>query len=719
MLRKVYPTVAGIIVIWLLVLGVSIVFLPGLSNTLQANLIWAFQILVVVIGIAATVVGIWSKVVSWQPEPEADPWAAPLPPPTFVPRKAELSMLKTALGIKVKWWKRTLSPDIIGISGMGGCGKTTLVKAFLRDKDVRRVFKDGFLLADLSHDSSFADIENQLLEWAQKLGVGDEIKEIKTAKLRSLRLRGYIRDKKILIILDNAWNDEIAKHLLAVRGPKCKAVVVSRHEELLIQLDAYSCIPIHCFSQSEAFELVEKIIRRSFDRDEKQEMLLVLERVGYLPLAFELLAKQRIQGHPWLMLLERIMSSKRGYLQECFNLSYDHLDSEKVRSHFRRLGILPASCIFGVNEALVVWGSTITYCEAASSLNELATVSLIERMESESCTHFSIHPLLRDHAIALLGEKERIQSLWAHANYHINLVKERTIENQVHLDQRTSIFPHITAILQRALRAHKNIDTALAYDRPGYCCQILCDLTVQMAEYWPRSSLFAEWEYWTKEAILVAKTDDQFANYLAILQINLSAIYLLKYSYLEARQAAYEGWLVAREIKESRLEAAALGNLGQAHLKQNDLEAAYDCFHHAKTFFEGQDADPMYPDILSGMGQILLAENEYETAFDMFDLSINHRLVYSHQLASDYSLLGFSAYKLGKMSLAFQYCQQAVCICFAKGSQYQLINYLENLTMVLSSIEKANLVVYLERMVEQIEERLEEQFQWFTEIQST
>lgn len=71
------------------------------------------------------------------------------------------------------------------------------------------------------------------------------------------------------------------------------------------------------------------------------------------------------------------------------------------------------------------------------------------------------------------------------------------------------------------------------------------------------------------------------------------------------------------------------------------------------------------------------------------------------------------------MSLAFQYCQQAVCICFAKGSQFQLINYIENLTMVLSSIDKANLVVYLERMVEQIKERLEEQFQWFTEIQST
>ncbi|CAA2987038.1 disease resistance At4g27190-like [Olea europaea subsp. europaea] len=96
--------------------------------------------------------------------------------------------------------------NIIGISGMGGVGKTTMAKEIVKEAEANRLFEE-FAWADISRDPTVTKIQDELDE---RLSLN--IKDITNESVRARRLRkrlGSDRSKSILVILDDLWEDTV------------------------------------------------------------------------------------------------------------------------------------------------------------------------------------------------------------------------------------------------------------------------------------------------------------------------------------------------------------------------------------------------------------------------------------------------------------------------------------------------------------------------------
>ncbi|KAF6169710.1 hypothetical protein GIB67_004102 [Kingdonia uniflora] len=115
---------------------------------------------------------------------------------------------------------------LIGIYGMGGVGKTTLMKEICKQVEETKLF-DKVMLATVSQNLNLRRIQAQI---AESLGmrIEEESIEARAAKL-SARLK---HEKKILLILDDLWTrlelTDIGIILGRVSENTCKVIITSR-----------------------------------------------------------------------------------------------------------------------------------------------------------------------------------------------------------------------------------------------------------------------------------------------------------------------------------------------------------------------------------------------------------------------------------------------------------------------------------------------------------
>lgn len=100
---------------------------------------------------------------------------------------------------------------IIGVYGMGGCGKTTMVEHVCIEAQKIRLF-DKVIKADITHN---LDVRNFQDTFAEMLGFEPE-KE--TDYGRKFALRKMMRRKRILIFLDDIW-DKIRLSSIGIPSP--------------------------------------------------------------------------------------------------------------------------------------------------------------------------------------------------------------------------------------------------------------------------------------------------------------------------------------------------------------------------------------------------------------------------------------------------------------------------------------------------------------------
>lgn len=129
-------------------------------------------------------------------------------------------------------------PDgpVVARVGPGGAGKTTLVQATVRDPDVRKRFPEEPLSARLGPDArGESAAEPHLAAWLRELGgdpaVGSTLEE-KAEQMRRLLARGRPR----LLLVDDVWDAEAARLLVAARGP-CPVLLTTRSPGAIDQID--------------------------------------------------------------------------------------------------------------------------------------------------------------------------------------------------------------------------------------------------------------------------------------------------------------------------------------------------------------------------------------------------------------------------------------------------------------------------------------------------
>lgn len=192
----------------------------------------------------------------------------------FVDRPHEFEQLKSNLLEKRSGKKVAITT---ALRGAGGYGKTTLAKALCHDKEIMDEFSDGILWVTLGEEPKnlTGNIEDLICS------ISHERSRFESLEAATYYLKDILVDKKLLLVIDDAWNEAHLKPFLQ-GGAKCARLITTRDDATLPPNTIK--IPVDAMQRSEAVELL------GFDLTfEKDEFLYKLaKRLGNWPLLLKL-----------------------------------------------------------------------------------------------------------------------------------------------------------------------------------------------------------------------------------------------------------------------------------------------------------------------------------------------------------------------------------------------------------------------------------------------
>jgi tetratricopeptide (TPR) repeat protein len=339
-----------------------------------------------------------------------------LPPlPSFIiGRNEALTEIKERLGIG-----RPEMRAITVIQGWPGVGKSSIVATLAHQQDIAQQFANGVLWASLGEDPS---ILAQLSIWADALHISGAARAGKIEEV-SAQLTAALRDKRILLIVDDVWRTE---HVAPFRvgGQMCAMVVTTRLNDVAIALapTASDLYRLPVLADHAALELLSQLTPETTAQylDEARELVHNLEG---LPLAIHvagrlLHSEARLGWGVRELLLEIRMGAAllgANIPSDMFDASADTtptvaallkrstdgLDAE-TRRCFAYLGLfVPKPATFDLDAMAVAWN----VADPRPRARILVSRGLLEPVGGG---RFQMHSLLVLHARSLLeGESEQ------------------------------------------------------------------------------------------------------------------------------------------------------------------------------------------------------------------------------------------------------------------------------------------------------------------------
>ncbi|CAA0837136.1 Probable disease resistance protein [Striga hermonthica] len=336
---------------------------------------------------------------------------------------------ETAKAVLQRAWEflTDVSTETIGIYGMGGVGKTSVVKEINNKllKDDETHF-DFIIWVTASKDSNVEKLQKDI---AKEVGLCFDEEDNETRRARKLS-EALWRRRKFLLIIDDLWE---AFSLENVGIPICgsvrvgKLLITTRSLRVCRKMEVEREIEVGVLTQQESWDLFrQKVGQEVVLNSPKLHELAkkVAKECGGLPLALITIGRAMRNEHKikyWQTALSELRnstaSSIEGMTSHVFlqlRFSYDRLRDDVARSCFLYCALYPEDHLIETDELIEYWvweglldgmpgGHVDKMKRGEMVLNELVSSCMLESSFSFS-RHVRMHDLIRDMAIALTRE---------------------------------------------------------------------------------------------------------------------------------------------------------------------------------------------------------------------------------------------------------------------------------------------------------------------------
>ncbi|XP_054778829.1 probable disease resistance protein At5g63020 [Prosopis cineraria] len=307
---------------------------------------------------------------------------------------------------------------VIGLYGMGGVGKTTLLKKF-NNEFLSKKAHMVVIWVVVSKDVNMGKIQENI---RKKLRVQDHIWDDKSMEDRAILLLNILKKKKFVLLLDDVWY-RIDLLKLGVPSPnnhECKIIFTTRLENICGLMKAQTRINVKCLKPDEAFELFKDKVGETTLEDPNILPLAkqVVDECQELPLALCIVGRAMASIMPtpneWSRALEILRSHPSrvsGMVEDVYYLlefSYDKLSSGTHKSCFLYCSLFPEDYNIKIEELILLWiaeGFLAEFdddiCEAWKQgediISNLKQACLLENGDYKST--IKMHDVIRDMAL--------------------------------------------------------------------------------------------------------------------------------------------------------------------------------------------------------------------------------------------------------------------------------------------------------------------------------
>ncbi|XWS65126.1 hypothetical protein CRYUN_Cryun05aG0064100 [Craigia yunnanensis] len=319
------------------------------------------------------------------------------------------------------------SIKVIGVHGMGGVGKTTLVKEVARQVKQGQLF-DSVVIATVTQTLDVMNIQNQIadllrLKFEEQSKVG-----------RALRLRERLnKEKKILVVLDDIWARLDLEEVGIPFGNEnegCKRLQTSRDLNVLSSgMDTQKNFAVGLLNEEEAWDLFKKMAGDCVESCDLQPTAIeVAKKCAGLPIAIATVARalRNKSLFEWKNALRKLTRPSSGNftgitaaVYSAIELSYNYLESEEVKLTFLLCSLIGHN---GFIQDLLKYIIGLGYFQGVYTIKEardevLTVVSKLKSscllLESYNNERFDIHDVVwsvalsiasRDHHMVVLRD---------------------------------------------------------------------------------------------------------------------------------------------------------------------------------------------------------------------------------------------------------------------------------------------------------------------------
>ncbi|MGE0128342.1 MAG: tetratricopeptide repeat protein [Blastocatellales bacterium] len=599
----------------------------------------------------------------------------PPPLPEFAGRAYELSELYAA--------RADRNVRVLNIQGPGGVGKTTL--ALKLADQLRPHYPDAQFYLDLKGAS------------AQPLSVAEAQASVVRAYLPTVRLpeneveldklyNSALRDKRVLLLLDNAANAQQVAPLVAPDG--CITIVTSRNH---IALCAMFSQRLECLAPDEARNMLLGIVPRVGEQAGR-----VAELCGYLPLALRL-AASALQITPdqkivdYVLRLERLQQPDRPVragslalaparspmrppfrpVDAVLSLSYDLL-VPGLQKLWRMLAAFRDT--FDDDAAASVW--KINPARAANALDRLIACSLIER--NRSTGRYRMHDLMAQFADAHSSAQERAISRQRFSAHYQSVLHEADAlyeQGGEFLKQGLNLVDLEWSNIQAG-----QVWAATHADEDRAACE-LCNSYPDAGKYvldlrqHPRERI-----RWSEAALTAAQKLNRrkaAVRHLAALGDSYTDLAEVHHA-IECYEQALE---IARGARDRRGEAEAMSGLGTAYYLGGGLKRAHQLHQEAMSIFATLGDRRGEANSLGNLGLAYFAMGDLRNALMLFDQQLKAAREIGDRRSESQALggLGMSHYTTGAAKRAADLFNQQLAITREIGDRRGEASALGNL----------------------------------------